>query len=76
MPRKTTISKQTNKKNADATSNEEKIGWHKGALTTLINERKELLRLLQITNSLIEAHAKALKELGIDLQKEAQQAAK
>ncbi len=69
MPRK----KQTTKSKAAEASNEEKIGWHKGALTTLINERKELTRILQITNSLMEVHVKALKELGVDLQKEAQQ---
>jgi hypothetical protein len=51
-------------------ANEEKIGFHKGSLSTLIKEREELSRLLQIVNTLMQAHLKALKELGIDLEKE------
>jgi len=50
---------------------EEQIGFHKGSLTTLIKEKQELERILQIVNSLIQAHVKALKELGVDLAKEA-----
>ncbi|MEK6852393.1 MAG: hypothetical protein AABX59_00795 [Nanoarchaeota archaeon] len=46
---------------------EESIGFHKGALMTLINERKELIRLLNVTNSLMEAHIKALRDLGVSL---------
>ena len=49
---------------------EEQIGFHKGSLTTLIKEKQELERLLQIVNSLIQAHVKALKDLGVDLEKE------
>lgn len=51
-------------------TNEEQIGFHKGSLTTLVKEREELSRLLQIVNSLIQAHVKELKDLGIDLEKE------
>ena len=50
---------------------EEQIGFHKGSLTTLIKEKQELERILQIVNALIQAHVKALKELGVDLAKEA-----
>ncbi|MEK6835612.1 MAG: hypothetical protein AABX55_01160 [Nanoarchaeota archaeon] len=49
---------------------EEQIGFHKGSLTTLIKEKVELERLLAIVNSLIQAHVKALKDLGIDIEKE------
>ncbi len=49
-------------------SKEEKIGYHKGSINTLIAERTELLRLVQITESLIEAHAKELQTLGVKLQ--------
>lgn len=49
-------------------SKEEVIGYHKGSLNTLIAERNELLRLVQITESLIQAHAKELEGLGIKLQ--------
>ena len=52
-------------------ANEEQIGFHKGSLATLVKEREELARILQIVNSLIQAHIKALKDLGIDLEKEA-----
>jgi len=51
-------------------ANEEQIGFHKGSLTTLIKEIEELARLLQIVNTLMQAHVKALKDLGIDIEKE------
>ncbi len=47
----------------------EKIGYHKGALESLINERNELGRLLQIVDALIERHAKELKDEGVNIQK-------
>ncbi len=51
-----------------ASSKDELIGYHKGSLNTLIAERNELLRLVQITESLIQAHAKELEQLGVKLQ--------
>ncbi len=51
-------------------ANEEQIGFHKGSIATLVKEKEELSRLLQIVNSLIQAHVKSLKDLGIDLEKE------
>ena len=53
--------------NAEA-SKDERIGFHKGALNTLVSERNELLRIVQITESLIQAHAKELEQLGVRLQ--------
>ncbi len=50
-------------------SKEEKIGYHKGALDTLLNEREEFTKVLNIVNSYIEKHINALKELGVDLNK-------
>ena len=50
---------------------EEQIGFHKGSLTTLIKEKQEFERILTIVNTLIQAHVKALKDLGIDIEKEA-----
>ena len=50
--------------------NEEKIGFHKGSLTTLAKEREELLKIVNITEQLMSMHVKALKDLGIDLEKE------
>ena len=57
-------------------SKDEKIGFHKGALTTLAKERQELMRMLGIVEQLMQMHIKALKDLGIDLEKEAKKAAK
>jgi len=53
-------------------ANEEKIGFHKGCLTTLAKEREELLKLVNITEQLMSLHVKSLKDLGVDLEKEAQ----
>lgn len=61
---------------SQAQSKEEQIGIHKGALSTLANERKELVRLVQICDQLIEMHVKNLKELGVDLEAQAQEAQK
>lgn len=56
--------------------NDEQIGFHKGALTTLAKERQELLKLLTIVEQLMQMHIKGLKELGVDLEKIAKQAKK
>ena len=50
---------------------EEQVGFHKGALTTLSKEREEMLRILRIVEQLMQMHIKSLKELGIDLEKAA-----
>ncbi|MFP4045904.1 MAG: hypothetical protein ACLFS3_02500 [Candidatus Aenigmatarchaeota archaeon] len=47
---------------------EEKIGYHKGALEALLNERSELSRLLKIVNSLVEKHGKQLEQAGVDVE--------
>jgi len=52
---------------------EERIGYHKGSINTLIAERNELLRLVQITESLVQAHAQELEKLGVKLQPAEQQ---
>ena len=52
---------------------QEQIGYHKGSLATLAKERQELARLISITEQLIQAHLEALKELGVDLEKEAKE---
>lgn len=49
-------------------SKDEQIGFHKGAVNTLVAERNELIRLAQITESLIKAHLKALEELGVKIE--------
>ena len=47
---------------------EETIGFHKGSLSTLIKEREELSRMVSIVDQLIQAHKKALSDLGVDLE--------
>lgn len=56
-------------------SREEQVGFHKGALSTLAKEREEMLKILSIVEQLMQMHVAALKELGVDLEKIAQQAA-
>ena len=50
-------------------SKDEQIGFHKGALDTLLKERQELYRLIVIVDQLIKAHAAALQKLGVKLTK-------
>jgi len=57
------------------TQNLEQIGFHKGALTTLAKERQELKRMMDVVEQLMQMHLKALKDLGVDLEKEAKEAA-
>jgi len=60
---------------APGASTDEQIGFHKGALSTLAKEREEMLKILSIVEQLMQMHVSALKELGIDLEKIAQQSA-
>jgi hypothetical protein len=55
-------------------SQDEQVGFHKGALSTLAKEREEMLKILNIVEQLMQMHVAALKELGVDLEKIAKQA--
>lgn len=57
-------------------SEEEQIGFHKGALATLAKERQELVRILGIVEQLMQMHLSELKKMGIDLEKEVEKAKK
>jgi len=57
-------------------SKDELIGFHKGALNTLGNERNELAKMVNVVEQLMQAHMKALKDLGVDLEAEAKKAQK
>ncbi len=48
-------------------ADEEKLGYHKGALESLLNEKIELVRLLQIVDSLIKKHSHSLEKMGVDV---------
>jgi hypothetical protein len=50
-------------------SKEEQIGFHKGALNTLMAERNELLRIVKVTEDLMNAHVSELDKLGVKLVK-------
>lgn len=46
---------------------ETEIGFHQGALNTLVNERNELVRMIQQIESVMQAHIKRLEELGVKI---------
>jgi lipoate-protein ligase A len=48
-------------------SKDEQIGFHKGAISTLMKEREEMMKILTIVEQLIQMHVKALKSLGVDV---------
>lgn len=58
----------------EKTSDQEQIGFHKGALATLAKEREEMQKILSIVEQLMQMHIKSLKELGVDLEQAAKQA--
>ena len=49
---------------------DEQIGFHKGSLNTLVKEREELLKMVNIVEQLIKMHVNSLKEMGVDLTKQ------
>jgi len=49
--------------------NNEKIGFHKGSISTLLKEREEMLKIITIIDNLVNAHAEELKKLGVDITK-------
>ena len=61
------------KEEVKGASKEEQVGFHKGSLSTLAKERQELARILQIVEQLMQLHITALKDLGVDLEKEAKE---
>jgi len=48
-------------------SKEEEIGFHKGALNTLVAERGELVKMVGNVEAIAQAHVSRLKELGVEL---------
>ncbi|RMD45439.1 hypothetical protein D6829_02395 [Candidatus Pacearchaeota archaeon] len=46
---------------------QEEIGFHKGALSTLIAERNELVKMIGNVNAIMQAHIKRLEELGVKI---------
>lgn len=54
-------------------SEKEQIAFHKGALQVLAGEQQELMKMLNMVQQIIKAHVTALKDLGVDLEKEAKE---
>jgi len=63
------LEKAFDKKEAPIMSKEMEIGFHQGALNTLINERNELIKMAQVTEKIMQSHLKRLEELGVKIQK-------
>jgi len=60
--------KKTSESKEKEMSPGEKKAFHQGALTTLIGERNELIRVVQATEQLMQAHIEELKKLGVKFQ--------
>lgn len=58
--------KETSSQN-QGMSREMEIGFHQGALNTLVNERNELIKMAQLTEQIMQAHIKRLEELGVKM---------
>ena len=61
-----TLGKESVKK--QEVSKEQEIGFHQGALNTLVNERNELIKMIQNIESIMQAHIKRLEEMGVKIQ--------
>ena len=66
------LEKVFEKKDLPKISKEQEIGHHQGALSTLVNERNELFKMLQNVEVVMQAHLKRLEELGVKIQTQAQ----
>jgi len=55
-------------------SKDEQIGFHKGSLAVLAKEREEMSKIVSIVEQLMQAHIKALQDLGVDVEAAAQEA--
>jgi argininosuccinate synthase len=55
------------KKEEPQLSKEMEIGFHQGALNTLVNERNELFRLIQQVEQIMQAHIKRLEDMGVKI---------
>lgn len=46
-------------------SKEMEVGFHQGALNTLLNERNEMIKMIQQIEKVMQAHIKRLEEIGV-----------
>ena len=64
---KDNLEKALDKKEEPKIPRDVEIGFHQGALNTLINERNELIKVIQQVEVVMQAHMKRLEELGIKI---------
>ncbi len=69
---KDNLEKVFEKQDAPKVSKEQEIGHHQGALSTLVNERNELFKMIQNVEMVMQAHIKRLEELGVKIQAQEQ----
>jgi len=48
-----------------APKKDEQIGFHKGAVATLLKERQELVKMINVVDTLLRAHLNELNKLGV-----------
>ena len=65
--KKDNLEKALGKKDEPKISRDVEIGFHQGALNTLVNERNELIRMIQQVEVVMQAHIKRLEELGVKI---------
>jgi len=59
----------SDEKKALQMSKEMEIGFHQGALNTLVNERNELIKVIAQVEHVMQAHVKRLEDLGVKIPK-------
>ena len=52
---------------------EMEIGFHQGALNTLVAERNELFKMIQNVEAIMQMHLKRLEELGVKIEQKKKQ---
>ncbi|MGM5480112.1 MAG: hypothetical protein ACQESC_01495 [Nanobdellota archaeon] len=72
MADNTETQNEQNQQQVNNMSKEEQIGFHKGSIATLAKEREELSRIVGIVEQLLQMHLSSLKELGVDIEQDAQ----
>ena len=68
---KNNLEEALNKKEPQAPKlpKETEVGFHQGALNTLVNERNELFKMIQNIETIMQAHLKRLEELGVKIER-------
>ena len=69
---KENLEKALSKKSEEAPQmpKEAEIGFHQGALNTLVNERNELIKVIANIEAIMQAHIKRLEELGVKIKRQ------